>query len=738
MDTPALPTTPAQGLGLTPYHAGIVAMKSLAQLQAEDKAQAEVQNAKPYITNLAGHIRTMWSTMKTGKMQTVEPRLLQCLRQRRGEYDPDKLAQIKEQGGSDVYLMLSSNKARAASSWVRDVVSGSGSDKPWGLDPTPVPDIPPHLIQMAYQSMQMELDMAAQMGIQPTPEQLEEFVEARKQMVVNTLREEAREASERMEVKMEDQLAEGGFTSEFNKFIDDLATFPFAMMKGPVVKKQKTFKWVQGIDGEFALQTAEELLPTWARVDPFMAYWSADAANPDDGDFIERHRLSRSDLNAMIGVEGYSDKAIRAVLDEHGKGGLHEWLWVDAQKASAEGKHLSGVMQNPDGLIDAVQYWGSVQGKLLIEWGIEEGMVEDPLLDYPVEAWLIGNWVIKAIINPDPLNRKPYYKTSYEEIPGAWMGNSPMDLIRDCQDICNATARALVNNMGISSGPQVWVNVDRMPAGEQVTQLYPWKIHQTTSDPMGGSAPPVGFFQPNSMAAELMGIYEKFSVLADEYSGVPRYMTGDTPAGGAGRTASGMSMLMNNAGKAIKQVIANVDRNVLEPLIERLWFYNMRYSDDKELKGDVKVVASGANKLVAKESATQRRNELLQMALGNPVAQQIIGLEGTAHLLREQVKALDMNGDKIVPPPEVVRARAAVQQAQQQQMMQQQAEQADEKISVTRGENGEMTGMSVHRKPVQQQAPQAQQMSQGPMSNPNQNLMDGAPVTDNFSPMRQA
>lgn len=717
---------------------GIMSVKSLAQVQAEEKQNAVIQNAKPYITNLAGHIRTQWSAMKTAKMQTVEPKLLQCLRQRRGEYDPDKLSQIKTQGGSDIYLMLSSNKARAASSWVRDVMSGTGSDKPWHITPTPSPDIPPHLIQMAYQSMQMELDQAAQMGIQPTPEQLEEFVEARKQMVLNTIREEACEAAEHMEVKMEDQLAEGRFPNEFNKFIDDLATFPFAMMKGPIVKKQKTFKWVQGATGDFELQTAEELLPTWSRVDPFMYYWSSHATNPDDGDGIERHRLARADLNAMIGVEGYSESAIRAVLDEHGKGGLHEWLWVDAQKAEAEGKHLSSVMQNQDGLIDALQFWGSVQGKLLIEWGIEEGMVEDPLMDYPVEAWLIGQWVIKAVVNPDPLNRKPYYKTSYEEIPGAWMGNSPMDLIRDCQDVCNATARALVNNMGISSGPQVWVNIDRMPQGEQITQLYPWKIHQTTSDPMGGSAAPVGFFQPNSLAAELMGIYEKFSVLADEYSGVPRYMTGDTPGGGAGRTASGMSMLMNNAGKAIKQVIANVDRNVLEPLIERLWFYNMKYSDDPDLKGDVKVIARGANSLVVKEAAAQRRNELLNMALSNPIAQQIMGLEGTAHLLREQVKTLDMNGDKIVPPPEVVRARAALQQAQEQQMMQQQAQQADEKISVTRGENGEMTGMSVHRKPVPQQKQQAQQMSQGPMSNPNQQLMDGTPATDNFSPMRQA
>ena len=32
-----------------------------------------------------------------------------------GKYDPEILAQIKQQGGSAIYLMLSPNKARAAS-----------------------------------------------------------------------------------------------------------------------------------------------------------------------------------------------------------------------------------------------------------------------------------------------------------------------------------------------------------------------------------------------------------------------------------------------------------------------------------------------------------------------------------------------------------------------------------------------------------------------------------------------
>ena len=55
-----------------------------------------------------------------------------------------------------------------------------------------------------------------------------------------------------------------------------------------------------------------------------------------------------------------------------------------------------------------------------------------------------------------------------------------------------------------------------MAPGADGTKMYPWKVWQTTSDPMGGTQPAVKFFQPNSNAAELMGVYEKFSGRRDK------------------------------------------------------------------------------------------------------------------------------------------------------------------------------------------------------------------------------
>lgn len=654
---------------------GMVVMKSIQQVQAEEREAASRANAEPVIQNISAHIKKNWSYARMAKENTVEPRMLQSIRQRRGEYDPDILAQLQEQGSSIIYMMISSNKCRAASSWLRDVLLTDSNDKPWSLKPNPVPEMPPPVMQNLMGKAQQKIMLAMQDGVNLTDEDVRAMLLDFKDQAMRQITAQAKEEAERMEKKMHSQLLKGNWTTAFAQFIDDLVTFPSAVLKGPVVRRKPQMRWRPDAVNGYQLEVTQELILEWERVDPFNLYPAPDATHINDGYLIERHQLSRGELNELIGVEGYSDAAIRQVLEEYGQGGLRTWLYVDMEKATAEGKSTTTMGENPSELIDALQFWGSVQGRMLLEWGMEESEVPDPDAEYPIEAWLIGEWVIKAVINPDPLGRKPYYKTSYEEVPGAFWGNSVNDLCRDSQMMCNAAARSLVNNMGLASGPQVAYNVDRLPQGENLTQMFPWKIWQVTSDPMGGSAPPIQFFQPDSRAQELMAVYEKFAVLADEYTGIPRYMTGGTPSGGAGRTATGMSMLMTNAGKSIKQVIANIDEYVIKPLVDRLYFYNMQYSDDMDLKGDVSIQPLGAASLVEKELTAQRQNEFLAIALNSPAVQAVIGMEGTANLLRQAAKRLDLNVDMIVPPEDEVKRKMMEAQVQQQLMAMQQQQQ---------------------------------------------------------------
>lgn len=654
-------TSPQQGIqaGATPVNpagvsiGGIMQIRGPAELQEMQRRQSEQAQQQPIILNLANHVRSCWSTARIAKEMTVEPRMFKSLRQRRGEYDPDKLAVIRLQGGAEIFMMITSAKCRGAGAWLRDVMLTNGTYKPWTLKPTPVPSLPPEMVDQLRTQATNELAMYMQTtGGMPNEMLLREFLEDLREEYMNSLQKQAEFGVLQMEKKMEDQMVEGGFMVAMDQFIDDLTTFPAAIMKGPVIRRRPKMQWKPGAMGAPAeLVVEDELVLEWERVDPFMVYPSPNSTGTNDGYLIERHRMPQSELEALVGVDGYDGDAIKKVLDEYARGGLMEWLSVDSSKATAEGRLTTG-QQNPEANIDALQFWGNVPGKMLIEWGLTDKEVPEPSKQYPCEVWLIGATVIKASLNYHPLGQKPYYKASYEQIPGLFWGNSVCDLVRDCQDVCNSTARALVNNLSISSGPQVAVLSDRLPPGEDITQMHPWKIWQFSSDPMGSSAAnkPIEFFSPTDNSQQLMMVYEKFSVLADEYSNIPRYMTGDSPTGGAGRTASGMNMLMNNASKAMKQVVQNIDDNVLTPLLGRLFFHNMKYGDDPALqRTDAQIVARGANSIIAKEQAQIRRNEFLA-ATANPFDMPILGMEGRRALLREQAKTLDMDPDDVVPP----------------------------------------------------------------------------------------
>lgn len=642
--------------------AALIPVMSASELEKQEQAAAQAEQNKPVIQGLASHVKTRWESARDGKRE-AEERILKCIRQRNGEYDPDKLAAIRQQGGSEIYMQLSSTKARGAAAWLRDALLGTGADRPWQLEHTPIPDLPPEVANQAKQALMQAVEMFVQTtGQMPTPEIVKAEWERMRDEVMRHLADESQKRIERMELKMEDQLLEGHFTDALSQFIDDIVTFPTAILKGPVPRKRKVLKW-QGA----GLATVEEIRLEWERVNPLKFYPASWAADIDSGPVIEIHDLTRDDIDSMIGVEGFSDTALRQVLRDFDTGGLSSWLAIETEEATSQGKSAESVNDKKQDTVEALQLWDHVQGSMLVEWGMDEKEIADPLKSYPVEVWMINNTIIKAVLNYDPLGRKPYYAASWERVPGAFWGNGVLDLIRDCQDMCNAAARSLSNNMGISSGPQVGVNVARLPSGESITKMYPWKIWQFGNSDFNDGSKPLEFFQPNSNANELMAVFEKFSQLADEYSGIPRYMMGEH-APGVGRTSSGLAMLISNASKSIKSVISNIDQFVIKRVLDRLYQHNMRYSQDPDLIGDVNIVPKGAMSLVAREAAAVRRNEFLQLVLNSPVAAQIVGMPGTAELLRENARLLDLNVDKIVPPQEQIMQMLAAQ-AQQQAMM---------------------------------------------------------------------
>ena len=130
----------------------------------------------------------------------------------------------------------------------------------------------------------------------------------------------------------------------------------------------------------------------------------------------------------------------------------------------------------------------------------------------------------------------------------------PYGHIDDLQVAANATLRGLINNLSIRSGPQVVVNDDRLSPDETGEDLYPWKRWHVRNDPVGNNArPPVDFFMPTSNTQSQWRSIRAVSRIADDISAIPKYVGGQAGAGGAGRTASGLAMLMGNASKIFRR-----------------------------------------------------------------------------------------------------------------------------------------------------------------------------------------
>jgi hypothetical protein len=615
----------------------VVDRDTLAQQDAAKATQEEADNRmqQPDMSMLAGHIHRRMSEMRNFRnTEGIAQRLVDALRTYKGQYDPAKLMEIKKFNGSEVYARVTATKCRGATALLRDIYLGP--ERPWAIEPTPSPTTPENIEQTIQQLVSIEVATMQQAGQQIDGQMIKDRV---------SMLRDADEA--------------------FAEFLIDLPIFPFACIKGPVVRRASQLKWV---NGQAQMQYEPKMF--WYRVSPFDLYWSPGAGTRHEAEFIERIRLTREDLQSVRGLPGYDSGAIDQVLTRFGDNGLREWWDVtDQERARLENREQWPRANGT--LIDTAEFHGSIQGSTLLDWGMDETEVEDPLAEYRVQAWMIDRYIIKVQLNPAPDQTPPYYLSNYEKVPGALVGYGLPDLLEDVQSITNATARALVNNLGIASGPQVVINDAVLAAGED-DMIYPWKRWHVNFDPMISSASqkPIDFFQPQSNADVLMAVFQRWNEMADEISSLPRYMMGSEKVGGAGRTASGLAMLMGNASKTLQNVAASIDRDIFAPVLHTLYDM-MMLTMPGIFRGDESIAVKGVSHATKREQDRMRQLEFLQIT-ANPIDMGIIGPQGRATVLRSVSQNLGLEHDKVIPDD------ATIQQQMQQQAMMAQAQQAQQ------------------------------------------------------------
>jgi hypothetical protein len=641
---------------------GLVAYRSNDALAREAEARvAATAPATQVLDRLSGHIESCWAKAKQAKIP-IETAMLKSLRQRHGVYEPSKLAVIQQMGGSEVYMLLTSTKCRAAEAWIEDILRPV-AERPWHIEPTPIADLPPEkeeeikadVLGTYREVMSQAMQAQEQLPSLLLADEIKKYAAGQKDKVAKEVQLEAKERAERMSLKIADQLAQGGWHEAFAAVISDIVTLKAGVLKGPVLRHRKTKQWGKGAEGTWAPVLQKELVPEFDRVSPFDLYPAPGSRSPDDDYLIERHRLTRSDLISFLGVPGYSEEKIRLCLAEYGTAGLREELPTDSERRLFE--HGTSDTSNLTG-IEALQFWGSVPGSYLVEWGMSpDGL--DPELEYEVDAWRIGRHVIRAVLNPDSLGKKPYSVASYEKVAGSFWGKGVPELMSDLQDLCNTVARALANNAALASGPLVEVDTGRVDDG--TTAIYPWKIFGSTNQQMVDGAA-VKFYQPQIIVDPLLKAFDFFMLMAEDQTNIPRWSHGNSNMGAAGGVASALSMLMTAATRGFKKVISHVD-DMSASCVSRLYDYNMLYDPDESIKGDCRIVARGTSALMEKEQKTLRRTEFLAQT-GNPIDVQLVGAKNRLKMLLQQARDLGLEPEE---PEELEEIVAQVMQFIQQQ-----------------------------------------------------------------------
>ncbi len=591
------------------------------EIEAISLAEASMRSS------LTNHLLSVWSTNRNFFNSYVEPTLSDCLRISRGRYDAETLAIINKIGGTDIYLPLAAQIANTVESWLIDLLASNPKAKPWSLEPTPIPDIPETLKETLNQKILQEGKEAEAQGIKPTEEQIEKRANEIYQSAYEELERIAYDGTKLQERNISDILEESNFTGELKRLISYICVFPVGFIIGPVFRKGFKNAWING-----ELEQTADYKETYIAVSPFDVFPPPDANDLNDGDVVWRSKMTRRDLSELKGTKGSNDKAIQKVLDN-----FESYTnWTETNETTRNLAEIKDPYHNNSSYAQALNFFASVPIQVLKNSLPPEATdcINKDIVE--IEATIIGDHLIKCnIVDTDiPYFSRPIHATSFRKVPDSLYGMSPIQLVKEIDEICNSCIRSMVNNLSISSGPQVAVDVNSIPQTDEAESLYPWKIWWLNNQVASSNQLPIHFFQPPSNAKELLGVFDTMLHRAVFVTGIPEFMLGSSgKTHTAAGTARGLAAILDSSAKGLKLCLSNISEDIIKPIVYSQFMVNILKKNAPNIYGDVKVIASGISALVAQGARETTALELLK-ASQDPQIRMILGEDGILELLK--------------------------------------------------------------------------------------------------------
>ena len=627
----------------TPYEVKSDKISSLEDIK-------EGKSEEPEVHNLAAFVQERFNRA-SDRRQTDEVRWLRAYRNFRGIYGSD--VQFMDHEKSRVFIKITKTKVLGAYAQLVEVMFG-GHRFPLSVEPSRLPEGVTEAVHMnlddnVNQNEEAKRALHSPFGTRDGPplppgatlfdlersgamrEKLasveDHLVEGHGTTPTSVTFHPAVVAAKRMEKKIHDQLDQSQASKHLRGTAFEMALFGTGVMKGPFAEDKEYPRWTENGEYDPVVRT----IPKVTHVSIWNFYPDPDATNMEDCEYaVERHKMSRKQLKDLKSRPFFRHNAIDLAC-EYGEN-YHRESWEHEMEDGASHPEVER--------FEVLEFWGFVDRQTLEDNDIK---IDKELDDYDqlnVNIWICNGQVLRCVMNPFKPTRIPYHAVPYEMNPYSFFGVGVAENMDDTQTLMNGFMRMAVDNAVLSGNLVFEVDENNLTPGQDL-RISPGKVFRRS-----GGAPGQAIFGtkfPNT-TQENMVLFDKARLLADESTGFPSYAHGQTSVQSVGRTASGISMLMDAATSGIRTVVKNIDDYLLGPLGKAMFAFNMQFDFDNTIKGDLEVIARGTESLMANEVRSQRLMQFLGV-VSNPVLAPFAKMDV---IVREIAKSLDLDPEKVV------------------------------------------------------------------------------------------
>lgn len=436
-------------------------------------------------------------------------------------------------------------------------------------------------------------------GTAPQAPELDE--KQRRQLEEST---EAGKRAQAMQQEIQDCFDECDKTAEDRKVLFDAALFGAGVLKGPVVVNRTRKAWAKRIDmtgaATWVMDKVTEIKPASFRIDP-RYFWP----DPQCGEYVqngsgcfELDKKTGKQVRELAKQPGYIRTQLLKVIEEG----------PTANRSTVIGSAEEDRDRVGGDLYEHWIYWGEVDRDDLEAAGC--ACPEDDLEVVSACIEMINSTVVRAYLNPIADGALPYDVVPCERIPGSVWGYGVPYLMRSQQKVINSAWRMVLDNAGVSSGPQVVMKPGSVQPADKNPEITSRKLWYAQDD-VDDVRTVFTTFEFASHQQELSAIIEMADRLSDQETAVPMLSQGQQ--GSAPETVGGMQILMQGANVMLRRLVKHFDDYVTKPHVRRYYTYLMEYSDREEIKGDFQVVALGASALVVRDIQNQAYTQMLTM-----------------------------------------------------------------------------------------------------------------------------